>query len=274
MSEGQTRRRTGATFSDVWPAAPSTQQATPALNSIRTAQPGASASAADRREDQPAVLVTVAGASRESAPPSRHTATERTIAPRNQRISTETMEGKLLGHGSARYRFQPTETPSYYARLLTSGGVVTLWGRGLAQAIAQSTTNVRIGDRVAFRRLDEDPQTGRVQWRVEKPEWFAAQDKVALRRRDEQLAARRAAKEDPDLARAMIPTKAAQALAEQRLTDPKQRLKFIEAVAARVKQTGQQARPSPTPTLRVKPKDRMPTEARQKPRLRDSDLTR
>lgn len=46
------------------------------------------------------------------------------------------MEGKLLGHGTARYRFQPTEAPSYYARLLTSGGVVTLWGRGLAQAIA------------------------------------------------------------------------------------------------------------------------------------------
>jgi hypothetical protein len=174
----------------------------------------------------------------------------------------------------ARYRFQPTETPSYYARLLTPGGVVTLWGRGLAQAIAQSTTQVRIDDRVAFRRLDQDPQTGRVQWRAEKPEWFAAQDKAARRRRDEQLAARRAAQEDPELARAMLPMKAAQALAERRLIDPMQRLKFIAAVADRVKQTAQQDRPVSTPTLRAKPKDRTPTETRQKPRRREPDRTR
>lgn len=228
-------------------------------------------SASDDREIAP---VTQIGVPRQSNPLSRPVATERTIAPRDQRISTETIEGKLLGHGSARYRFQPTETPSYYARLLTTGGVVTLWGRGLAKAIAQSTTHVRIGDRVAFRRLEQDPQTGRVQWRAEKPEWFAAQDKAARRRRDEQLAARRASHEDPDLARAMLPIKAAEALAERRLADPMQRLKFIAAVAARVKQTAQQRRPVPTRTLRAKPSDGMPTETRQKLRRRESDRTR
>lgn len=274
MSERPTRRRTGATFADVWPAAPSTQQATPALNSTRTAQAGASASGARRREAQPAVSITQASTPRESAPLSRPAATERTIARRDQRISTETMEGKLLGHGSARYRFQPTETPSYYARLLTSGGVVTLWGRGLAQAIAQSTTQVRIGDRVAFRRLDQDPQTGRVQWRAEKPEWFAAQDKAARRRRDEQLAARRVAQDDPDLARAMLPMKAAQALAQRRLTDPMQRLKFIASVVARVEQTAQRGRPVSPPALRSKTDNHMPTEAPQKPPRRDPDRTR
>jgi len=269
MSEGPTRRRTGATFEDVWPADPSAPQATPASNSTRTAPPGTSASGAGRRE-----VATQAGVTRESLPPSRPAATERSIAPRDRRISTETMEGKLLGHGAARYRFQPTETPSYYARLLTSGGVVTLWGLGLAQAIAQSTTHVRIGNRVAFRRLDQDPQTGRVQWRAEKPEWFAAQDKTARRRRDEQLAARRAAQEDPELARAMLPMKAAQALAERRLTDPMQRLKFIAAVADRVKRTAQQGRPVPTAPVRAKPKDRTPTETGQKHLRRDLDRTR
>jgi hypothetical protein len=274
MSEEFTRRRTGATFADVWPAAPSTPQATPVSNSTRPTLPSPSVSGAGRRDVTPAAPVTHARAPGESAPPSRPAAIERTIAPRKQRISTDTIEGKLLGHGPARYRFQPTETPSYYARLLTSGGVVTLWGRGLARAIVQSTTHVRIGDRVAFRRLDQDPQTGRVQWRAEKPEWFATHDKAARRRRDEQLAAHRAAQEDPDLARAMLPMKAAQVLAERRLTDPKQRLKFIAGVAARIKQTAQQGRPVPTPTMRAKPKDRMPTEARQKARRRDPDLTR
>ncbi|MDY6947767.1 MAG: hypothetical protein SXG53_18825 [Pseudomonadota bacterium] len=264
MSEGPTRRRTGATLADVWPPAPGSTQA---------AQPDASGIGAGRRQVAPAGPVTQVSALRESAPPSRPAAAERTIAPRDQRISTETMEGKLLGHGMARYRFQPTETLSYYARLLTSGGVVTLWGRGIAQAIARSKTNVRIGDRVAFRRLDQDPQTGRVQWRAEKPEWFAAQDKAARRRRDEQLAARQAAQEDPDLARAMLPMKAAQALAGRRLADPMQRLKFIASVAARVKQAAQQGHPAPAPTLRTKPKDRSPSETRQKPR-RDPDRTR
>lgn len=270
MSEGPTRRPTGATFADVWPAPPSTQ-ATPALSSTRNAQPAAGANGRDTASAAPETRTSASG---ELGPPSRPSATERTIAPRDQRISTETIEGKLLGHGAARYRFQPTETPSYYARLLTSGGMVTLWGRGLAQAITQSTTRVRIGDRVAFRRLDQDPQTRRVQWRAEKPEWFAAQDKAALQRRDEQLSARRAAQKDPELARAMLPTKAAQALAERRLTDPMQRLKFIAAVATRVKQTAQQGRRVPTPTLRAKPKDRTPTETQQKPHHRYSDRTR
>lgn len=271
MSEGPTRRRTGATFADVWPAAPSTSQGTPVSNATRTAQPDATADGGKTESAAPVTRVSRRG---QLAAPSRPAASGRAMAPRDQRISTETMEGKLLGHGTARYRFQPTEIPSYYARLLTSGGVVTLWGRGLAQAIAQSKTNVRIGDRVAFRRLDQDPKTGRVQWRAEKPEWFAAQDKAARRRRDEQLAAERAAQEDPELARAMLPMKAAQALAERRLYDPMQRLKFIAAVAARVKQTAQQDRSVPTPTVRAKAKDGMPTETRQKPRHRDRDRTR
>jgi len=256
MNERVASRRSGATFGDVWPA-------TSARSSTSAGQPGATT-----------VPVTRAGEPRESVLLSRPSATERTISPRNQRISTETMEGKLLGHGTARYRFQPTETSSYYARLLTPGGEVTLWGRGLAQAISQSTTQVRIGDRVAFRRLDQDAQTGRVQWRAEKPEWFAAHDKAARRLRDEQLVARRAAREDPELALAMFPMKAARAFAERRLADPEQRLKFIASVAARIKQTIQQGRHSPTPIVRVSAEDQTPTQTRQAPRRRDPDRTR
>lgn len=271
MSGGPTRRRTGATFADVWPAVSPTSQATSASNSTRTTQPDASAGGAGGREAAPAAPYTRASAQRELVPPSRPSATERTIAPRDQRISTETMEGKLLGHGAARYRFQPTETPSYYARLLTPGGVVTLWGRGLAQAIAQSATRVRIGDRVAFRRLDQDPQTGRVQWRAEKPEWFVAHDKEARRRRDEQLESRRAAQEDPELARAM---KAALALAERRLSDPKQRLQFIAGVATRLKQTAQQESSRPMSNPRAQTQKRRPSDAPQARRTRDPDRTR
>ncbi len=270
MSEGPTRRRTGTTFADVWPASP-TPQAVPASNSARTVEPEARTGG---REAASAASVRLASARGEQPATSRTYASERTIAPRDQRISTDTMEGKLLGHGTANYRFQPTESESYYARLLTTGGVVTLWGRGLAKAIAQSTTNVRIGDRAAFRRLDQDLQTGRVQWRAEKPEWFALHDKAALRRRDEQLAAHRAAKEDPDLARAMLSMTAAQALAERRLTDSRQRLEFIASVAARLKQAAQKGYPVPTPELRTNPKDRMPTVTRQTPRRGDPDRTR
>lgn len=264
MSEGSTRRRTGATFADVWPAAPES-------DSMRAAQLDATAGG---RKVASVASVTRTSARDEVAAPSKSSATERTIAPRDQRISTETMEGKLLSHGTARYRFQPTETPSYYARLLTSGGVVTLWGRGLAQAIAQSKTNVRIGDRVAFRRLDQDPQTGRVQWRAEKPAWFAAQDKAARRYRDEQLAARRAAQEDPELARAMLPVKAARALAERRLSDPVQRLQFIAGVAARLGQTARTGRAEPSARIQSQAQGRTQPDEPSRHHRRKDDRTR
>jgi len=239
MSEGPTRQRSRATFADVWPTAPSTPKTTES-NPKRQAQPNANPGIRDIAPAAPAMLVSARG---ELTGRSRPAETERTIATRDQRISTETMEGRLLGHGTARYRFQPTETPSYYARLLTLGGVMTLWGRGLAQAIAQSKTNVRVGDRVVFRRLDRDPQTGRVQWRAEKPEWFVTHDKEARRRRDEQLAAERAAQGDPDLARAFLSIKAAEALAQRRLSDPQQRLRFIAGAAARLRERVQRERP-------------------------------
>lgn len=259
MSEGPTRRRTGATFADVWPAA---------LTAPRASQ--------DKREAGPSHSGAADGVARssETAPHTRRTATERTIARRDQRISTETFEGKLLGHGGARYRFQPTEAPSYYARLLTAGGVVNLWGRGIEQAIAHSTTHVRVGDRVAFRRLEQDLLTGRVLWRAEKPEWFVAHDKDALRRRDEQLAARRAARDDPELARAMLPMKAAQALAQRRLSDPEQRLQFIAGVAERLKQAAKQEQSAPDSTLRSRAQSRTPSDTPRTQRTRDSDRTR
>jgi hypothetical protein len=257
MSEGPTRRSHRATIADVWPSPP-TLQSTPPSPPTQPAQPDATA---PRREITTTAPVMPTESPREVAAAPRPFATERAIAARDRRINTETMEGKLLSHGSARYRFQPTQTPSYYARVLTSGGVVTLWGRGLARAIAQSKTNVRIGDRVAFRRLDQDPQTGRVLWRAEKPEWFAAQDKAARRYRDEQLAARRAGQEDPELGRAMRPLEAARALAERRLSDPAQRLKFITNVASRLAQRA--------PTERA---ERIrPTPARDQPRLQSDD---
>lgn len=270
MSEGPSGRRDRATFADVWPTASSAPRTTLGSNSTRAAQPNASADSRKIASTEPATRADAPG---EVAAPSRPAATERTIAPRDQRISTETMEGKLLGHGNARYRFQPTETPSYYARLLTSGGVVTLWGRGLARAISQSKTNVRIGDRVAFRRLDQDPQTGRVQWRAEKPEWFATHDKEARKRRDEQIAAEQAAHEDPDLARAFRSMRAAEALADRRLSDPQQRLQFIEGVAARLKKTVQRERSRLRADRHTEAQDTS-SEASRARRYREPDRTR
>src|SRR5688572_21593987 len=99
MSEEPSQRRTGATFADVWPAVPPTLPATPPLNSPPTAQLGASTGEGELTSAAP---VTRTRAPRERLLPSRPTATERTIAPRAQRISTETFEGKLLGYGPAR----------------------------------------------------------------------------------------------------------------------------------------------------------------------------
>ncbi|GFE82483.1 hypothetical protein GCM10011487_44830 [Steroidobacter agaridevorans] len=204
---------------------------------------------------------------------SRQTATERNISPRSQRrrLDTETMEGQLIKHGEAPYRFHSDQSPSYFATILTPDGERTFWGVGLKEAIERSESQVTIGDRVVLRRVGKTPvtvkleeqaadgrlqqvsiETERVEWRVERPEWFVNRAQQARLLRDDQLAARRAAREDPELARAMLSLRAGELLAEQRLSDPKRRQQFIGEVAKRLERETERGRAAPEPRLRAR----------------------
>lgn len=217
-----------------------------------------------------------------SQPPTGPTATSRNSeqpdtterdAPRRlpkRRLDTETMEGQLFKHGKAPFRFQHDQSPSYFVTILTADGKRTFWGVGLKEAIEKSETQVAIGDRVVLRRVGKTPvtvkleekaadgrmqevsiETERVEWRVERPEWFVNRSQQARLMRDDQLAARRAAREDPELARAMLSLRASELLADERLSDPKRREQFIREVAERLGREAQQGRAAPDPKLRT-----------------------
>lgn len=241
----------------------------------------------------------------ESAPPSmdavaakpnrssRQTTTERNMSPRSQgrRLDTETMEGQLVKHGEAPYRFHSDQSPSYFATVLTADGERTFWGVGLKEAIEKSESQVAIGDRVVLRRVGKTPvtvkleelaadgrlqkvsiDTERVEWRVERPEWFVNRAQQARLLRDDQLAARRAAREDPELARAMLSLRAGELLAEERLSDPKRREQFIREVAKRLERETGRGRPAPEPRLRARAPARSGSARDTDPREREPDL--
>ena len=69
------------------------------------------------------------------------------VAPPARRI----VEGELLAHGAAPYRFDAAQRLSYYATLNTDAGERTVWGSDLERALTESRSQVRIGDRIVLR---------------------------------------------------------------------------------------------------------------------------
>lgn len=213
---------------------------------------------------------------------------------KRRRMDIETMEGKLIKHGQAPFLFKSDESPSYFATILTADGKRTFWGVGLKDAIEKSETMIQTGDRVALRRVGKTPvtvtleertadgktqqvkiDTERVEWRVERPEWFVNRTQQARMMRDDQLAARRAAAQDPELARAMMSLRAGELLAEERLSDPKQREQFIGEVARRLEREMAKGRAAPNPKVRARASARAngrPLEV--DPRVRDEERSR
>lgn len=178
--------------------------------------------------------------------------------------------GRLQAHGPAPYQFRKGETPSYFVRLLTDRGERVLWGKDLERAIATSTTQPTIGERVGARRTGREAVTivarerdadGRVvrqteqlahrnRWVVEKVQFFADRARMAHRVRESQSDAKQAVKEHPELASTFLTLRGAQELAERRITDPKDRERFVALVREAIAGSIQKGQPLPTLKLR------------------------
>jgi putative DNA primase/helicase len=160
----------------------------------------------------------------------------------------ERIAGKLLDHGRDAYRHDPNEDPSYFVRLSTRDGVREIWGKDIERAVTKSLTQPQIGDEVVLQRTGRDAVTVKRQehdpegqlrsknvevfrnrWVIEKQSFFEARAAAAHIVRDEDIAAREAVREHPELAGSYLNLRAAE-LASRALRDPQDRRRFVSQV--------------------------------------------
>lgn len=194
-----------------------------------------------------------------------------TQRPLGQRHS-QLIVGRLQEHGRAPYQFRPDQDPSYYAKLVTTGGVRVLWGKDLERAIRDGETNPKAGDLVGARRTRREAVTvvdrrrdaqgnvvaqsehhaHRARWEVEKLQFFSERARRARLARDAHLDMRDAVRERPELRSTFLSLRAAEQLAAKRIGNPEDRERFLKMVREAMAASVQRGEPLPDVNLREK----------------------
>jgi hypothetical protein len=192
------------------------------------------------------------------------------------RRSGELLIGRLTAHGQANYQFRAKEDPSYYIKLLTSRGERVIWGKDLQRAVTEGETKPKTGDLIGARRVARETVTvttrqkdadGRVvaqaehhahrtRWVVEKVTFFAERARLARRLRDEQLDVRETVRAHPELKSTFLSVRAAEDFAAKRITDPKDRERFLALVKSAM--AGSIQKGEPLPSVRLKETSKSP----------------
>ena len=178
--------------------------------------------------------------------------------------------GRLTEHGRAHYQFRAGEDLSYYLKLLTSQGERILWGKDLERALITGETKPKIGDLVGARRVarravtittrerdaegrvlrQQEHHAHRTRWVVEKVKFFAERARLARQLRKEQLDVRESVRAHPELKSTFLSIRAAEAFADQRIADPKDRERFLDLVRGAMAGSIQKGAPLPSVKLR------------------------
>lgn len=157
------------------------------------------------------------------------------------RRKSSVIQGWLVSHGAAAYQFKPDEARSYYVRLQTDQGERTIWGTDLERAIRAADPAVRIGEPVTLKATGRDRVTVRSRGqsgdgdegdvRVHRNSWAIERD---ASREPQASQSSGDTKDKPAkgpradaLTDAFLHLKAAEALAEERITRPEDRGRFV-----------------------------------------------
>ena len=191
--------------------------------------------------------------------------------------------GRLEEHGRANYQFRAGQTPSYFVKVATSHGARIIWGKDLERAIAQSQTQPKIGSLVGVRRTGYEtfpiPERSRNAegqavetqrlvkrnlWIVESAQFFAHRAQLARRVRDAHADARATTRDHPELVATYLSLRGAQAIAERRIADPRDRERFLALVREAMAKSIHKGDPLPDVRLRdaIKQVDQKPPLAR------------
>jgi hypothetical protein len=189
--------------------------------------------------------------------------------------------GRLIEHGAAPYQFRRGEAASYYVKILNAQGERVLWGQDLKRALAESQTQVKLGDVVGLRRVGRERVTvssqqrdasGRTvrqaeqvahrnHWVLERVSFFAERARMARRVRDEQLDASATVRAHPELKSTFLTLRAAEAFAERKIDKPEDRARFLELIKVAIE--GSIHRGEPLPEVRLRHTDENVQTARR-----------
>ncbi len=209
------------------------------------------------------------------------------------RRSGQLLIGRLKDHGPANYQFRAKEDASYYAKILTSRGERILWGKDIERAIKGGETKPKVGDLVGARRVrreavtithrqrdgegrvvsQEERQTHRTRWVVEKVTFFAKRARLARLLRDEQADIRESVRAAPELKSTFLSVRAAEDFATKRIADPQDRERFLELVKGAMSASIHKGEPLPSVRLKEGLKRPEPAPA-TKPTPKRDDPTR
>jgi putative DNA primase/helicase len=158
--------------------------------------------------------------------------------------------GRLIDHGAATYRHQAREPMSYFVKLETERGERAVWGVDFERAFKESLTKPQIGEEVGLRAIRQDPvtvkarrrdadgqevadqdlDTHRNRWIIEKRAFFEARAAAAEIVRDPTIDPREAVRQHPELASAYLHLRGAEEVAARRIRDPEDQRKFVSLV--------------------------------------------
>lgn len=188
------------------------------------------------------------------------------------RRASQLIVGRLQEHGRAPYQFRPDQDLSYYAKLVTTGGVRVLWGKDLERAIRAGETKPNAGDLIGARRTGREAVTlvdrkrdaagnvvaqsehhaHRSRWEVEKLQFFSDRARRARLARDAHLDTREAVRQRPELRSTFLSLRAAEQVAAQRIANPEDRERFLKMVREAITASLQRGEPLPDISLRQK----------------------
>jgi hypothetical protein len=146
----------------------------------------------------------------------------------------EWVGGTLIAHGKAPYRFEPTNSESYYVRLQTAKGRETVWGEHLKNAMkAASRQHVKVGDNVSLRIVSRDElDSGRIYNRYEVVHrmQLVKDRRAADQMLSDPVSSRRAGQEGAAMTGSYLLIAGARTLARVGFTDDHSRKAFISRV--------------------------------------------
>jgi hypothetical protein len=201
--------------------------------------------------------------------------------------------GRLLDHGRASYRHEPRQPMSYFVKIETARGEQTLWGVDLERAVKESLTKPQIGEEVGVRTVSQDPvtvktpqcnvdgqvvgeqdlQTHRNRWVIEKRAFFEARATAADLVRDPKVDPREAVKRHPELASTYLHLRGAEEVAAKRIRDPEDQRKFVSLVRSALADSV--ARGEPLQPIRLRDRSvQRPKDSQSPERARHPDRTR
>lgn len=179
----------------------------------------------------------------------------------------DTITGRLVESGEAPYRFDPSNTHSFFVRVQTASGVRDIWGAELRRALSESPDVPQPGDSIAVRFLGTAPALrdgaatdgkkpaahARNLWQIEKTEVLERRRAEAASIRSTRGSAITVSDRAAVLRDASAILHAAELFASSRITVASDRGRFVEAVRQTLAATVELGDRIPAVRLRGKP---------------------